>query len=660
MGEVYQARDTRLGRLVAIKFVSDEFASDRTSAERLEREARLTSLLNHPNIVTVHDVGELDGRPFIVMEFVAGQSLHAALLQGRFKPDPRDRDREPGRRWPGGRPRSGRRAPRSEAAQHHADRGRPREDRGLRHRQDESAGAGRRRSHRSAAGSTDTLKAVVGTPGYMAPEQAAGRPIDFRTDQFALGAIIYEMITGRRAFKRDTAGRRRWRRSSRPSRSRSPSSRRRRRIELADGRRAMPGQRSGASLRVDTRPRAGSARSPGHVAGSRTSRSELSRQTSRRRWRWVARLPALLVRGRRGRAACSGNRTDAPLAQARALLDRFDKQPNVDQAIGLLSAVVSASPQRSRGAHAAGRGVPGGSSSTHRQDPTLRRSGRRRGGPRTHAQSVVRARSRRAGHDQLRSGPLRRRARRSAEGGRARRQEQPRVAGARPRALLGSAGAMRPKRISARRSPLAPDDWTAHNSLGALYLNVNRLDDAVASSSACRRSRRTTRARTTISARRSFNRNGSTRRPRCTSGPCRSTRTRRPTPISARRCISRASMPTPPAPSKAPWPCPARRSCTGSISAPPATGRRRCAGARRRPTNGPSRSARRPERRRRRIPSLLTELASGYAVLALLTPGRRPRNLGNRAYNLELVEQQPRDAGVLSTLATTYEELGDR
>ena len=79
MGEVYQARDTRLGRLVAIKFVSDELAADHVASERLAREARLTSLLNHPNIVTVHDVGDLDGRPFIVMEFVAGESLHSAI-----------------------------------------------------------------------------------------------------------------------------------------------------------------------------------------------------------------------------------------------------------------------------------------------------------------------------------------------------------------------------------------------------------------------------------------------------------------------------------------------------------------------------------------------------------------------------------------------------
>src|SRR5262245_26218411 len=86
MGEVYRARDTRLGRLVALKFVSDEFSSDGSSAKRLAREAELTSSLNHPNIVTVHDVGEVDGRPFIVMELIEGQSLFSALETGRMKP----------------------------------------------------------------------------------------------------------------------------------------------------------------------------------------------------------------------------------------------------------------------------------------------------------------------------------------------------------------------------------------------------------------------------------------------------------------------------------------------------------------------------------------------------------------------------------------------
>ena len=203
MGEVYQARDTRLGRLVAIKFVSDELAADRTASERLEREARLTSLLNHPNIVTVYDVGELDGRPFIVMEFVAGQSLHSALQWERLKPATRDRDRQPDRRRSGGRPCRGDRAPRSEAAQHHADEdGRAKiVDFGVGKTSRPSPGADDLTMH--AGRLTDTF-VVVGTAGYMAPEQVTSKAIDFRADQFALGAIIYEMITGRRAFKRDT------------------------------------------------------------------------------------------------------------------------------------------------------------------------------------------------------------------------------------------------------------------------------------------------------------------------------------------------------------------------------------------------------------------------------------------------------------------------
>ena len=203
MGEVYQARDTRLGRLVAIKFVSDELAADRIASERLEREARLTSLLNHPNIVTVHDVGELDGRPFIVMELVAGQSLHSALEWERMKL-----------------------ARVIEIASQVADGLAVAHAAGIVHRDlkprnimltedgrakivDFGVGKTNQPAHGAddptihAGGLTDT-SVVVGTAGYMSPEQVTSRPIDFRADQFALGAIIYEMITGRRAFKRDT------------------------------------------------------------------------------------------------------------------------------------------------------------------------------------------------------------------------------------------------------------------------------------------------------------------------------------------------------------------------------------------------------------------------------------------------------------------------
>jgi non-specific serine/threonine protein kinase len=86
MGEVYRARDTRLGRFVALKFVSNDLVNDGSSAARFAREAELTSSLNHPNIVTVHDVGEIDGRAFIVMELVDGHSLYSAIESGPMKP----------------------------------------------------------------------------------------------------------------------------------------------------------------------------------------------------------------------------------------------------------------------------------------------------------------------------------------------------------------------------------------------------------------------------------------------------------------------------------------------------------------------------------------------------------------------------------------------
>ena len=203
MGEVYQARDTRLGRLVAIKFVSDELAADRTASERLAREAKLTSLLNHPNIVTVHDVGEIDSRPFIVMEFVAGQSLHSALEWERMK---LGRVIEIASQVADGL------AVAHAAGIVHRDL-KPRNimltedgrakivDFGVGKTNRPAPGADDPTIH--AGGLTDT-SVVVGTAGYMSPEQVTSRPIDFRADQFALGAMLYEMITGRRAFKRET------------------------------------------------------------------------------------------------------------------------------------------------------------------------------------------------------------------------------------------------------------------------------------------------------------------------------------------------------------------------------------------------------------------------------------------------------------------------
>ncbi|HEY1434873.1 MAG TPA: serine/threonine-protein kinase, partial [Thermoanaerobaculia bacterium] len=202
MGEVYRARDTRLGREVAVKVLSPEFASDAERRGRFEQEARSASALNHPNIITIHEIGASATTVYIAMELVDGKTLREILLAGQI----------PTRRM-------------LDLAYQMADGLAKAHAAGIVHRdlkpenvmvsKDGAVkildfGLAKLQKHQpeemSNLPTAQETKAgtVMGTVGYMSPEQASGKPVDFRSDQFALGSILYEMATGKRAFQRST------------------------------------------------------------------------------------------------------------------------------------------------------------------------------------------------------------------------------------------------------------------------------------------------------------------------------------------------------------------------------------------------------------------------------------------------------------------------
>jgi len=203
MGEVYRARDTRLGRDVALKILPESFAGEGDRLRRFEQEARAVAALNHPNILAIHDIGEQGASPFIVSELLEGESLRAVLDRG---PVAQRKTIDYGVQIAHGL-----------AAAH---------EKGIVHRDlkpenvfvtkdgrikildfglaklAQNAGAGSDEvtltSERTAVG------VVMGTASYMAPEQVRAEGADARSDIFAFGAVLYEMLSGVRAFRRET------------------------------------------------------------------------------------------------------------------------------------------------------------------------------------------------------------------------------------------------------------------------------------------------------------------------------------------------------------------------------------------------------------------------------------------------------------------------
>jgi eukaryotic-like serine/threonine-protein kinase len=203
MGEVYRARDTRLDRTVAVKVLPESFASDADRLQRFEHEARVLSTLNHPNLLTIYDVGAQNGVHYLVSEFLEGQTLRECIAEGLLAQ----------RRVIGYASEMAR----GLSAAH---------EKGIVHRDLKPDNVFITRddrvkildfglAKRSLAGSAaehatmtsplpTTPGTVLGTVGYMSPEQVRGQEVDHRSDIFSFGAVLYEMVSGKRAFHGDS------------------------------------------------------------------------------------------------------------------------------------------------------------------------------------------------------------------------------------------------------------------------------------------------------------------------------------------------------------------------------------------------------------------------------------------------------------------------
>jgi eukaryotic-like serine/threonine-protein kinase len=199
MGEVYRARDTRLGRTVAIKILPEHLSMNAQSRDRFEREARTTSALNHPHICSIYDVGEQDGLSYLVMEFIEGQTLAELLSNGAL--------------------------PFEQAtafAVQMASALAAAHSRGIVHRDFKPSNVmitpaavkvldfGLAKIESTPGPNDSTVQeltqqgVILGTLHYMSPEQAEGREVDSRSDIFSFGLVLHEMLTGVKSFLRDS------------------------------------------------------------------------------------------------------------------------------------------------------------------------------------------------------------------------------------------------------------------------------------------------------------------------------------------------------------------------------------------------------------------------------------------------------------------------